>query len=449
MAGPISFSRESALAEPDPRRRAVETLLEVLPARGEGVSLRLALARTTGALADGDRGLFMDLCFGVCRNYRLHEYWLEAQLERPLRNRARPVRLAILCGLHELWFSERPPHAVVNAWPDICRKLGHRWATGLVNAVLRKAAATDAATVRAGLAPPVAWSLPDWLWEQWLRDWPEQAEDMARASATAPPMTLRFDRRRLDRTGALALLEEAGIQASAGRLSPWSLYLEKSLPVQQVPGFTDGLFSVQDEAAQLPVEQLEVPEGGRVLDACAAPGGKTGQMAEHFPEAELVALERDAERLERVRENMERLGAPATLLCGDATEPASWWDGRPFDAILLDAPCSATGILRRQPDSKWHRRASDIGELAGLQARMAGALWPLVRPGGMLVYATCATLRQENEQVVRDFLARHPQAREDTDTTGLPNATDTGVQLLPQTGAHDGFYFARLRKLRG
>ena len=437
------------MAGPDPRRHAVETLLEVLPARGEGASLRLALARATGSLADRDRGLFMDLCFGVCRNYRLLEHWLEAQLEKPLRNKARPVRLAILCGLHELWFSARPAHAVVNAWPDICRKLGHRWATGLVNAVLRKATATGAATVRTGLPPAVSWSLPDWLWEQWLWDWPEQAEDMARASATAPPMTLRFDQRRLDRAGALAMLEEAGIQATPGRLSPWSLYPERSLPVQQLPGFADGLFSVQDEAAQLPVEQLEVPEAGRILDACAAPGGKTGQIAERFPAAELVALERDEERLQRVRENLERLGAAAHMIAGDATRPEQWWDGKPFDAILLDAPCSATGILRRQPDSKWHRRASDIGELAGLQARMAGALWPLVRPGGMLVYATCATLRQENEQVVRSFLEDHEDAREDTDRTGLPGFADTGVQLFPETGAQDGFYLARLRRQRG
>ncbi len=436
------------MAGPDPRRQAVETLLEVLPARGEGASLRLALASATGSLEDRDRGLFMDLCFGVCRNFRLLEHWLEAQLDRPLRNKARPVRLAILCGLHELWFSERAPHAVVNAWPDICRKLQCPWATGLVNAVLRKATSTDATAVRAGLAPAVAWSLPDWLWKQWQQDWPEQAEDMARASATAPPMTLRFDRRRLDRAGALAMLEEAGIHATPGRLSPWSLYLEKSLPVQQLPGFADGLFSVQDEAAQLPVEQIEVPAGGRILDACAAPGGKTGQIAERFPGAELVALERDAGRLERVRENMERLDAEATLLAGDATRPEQWWDGEPFDAILLDAPCSATGILRRQPDSKWHRRASDIRELAGLQLRMVGALWPLIRPGGALVYATCSALAQENEQVVRAFLGDHPDASEDTHAPGPANAARTGVQLLPQTGGQDGFYFARLHRKR-
>lgn len=429
-----------------PRLIAVRTLMDVLPGDGHGRSLREALAHHRQPLEPAERGLLTDLCFGVCRHYRLLDHWLDQQLQKPLKASARQVRLALLCGLYELWFTERAAHAVVNAYPDLCRTLKAPWAAGLANAVLRKATRLDLATWRATLPVPIRCSLPDWLWQQWQQDWGEAATALAEASLYEPPMTLRVNRQHQDRDAALASLAAAGIAASPGTRAPFAITLAHAVPVQHLPGFDQGTLSVQDEAAQLPAELIEAPPTGRLLDACAAPGGKTGQLAERFPEASLLALDNDAHRLQRVRENLTRLGLHAEVQQGDASDPAPWWDGTPFDAILLDAPCSATGILRRQPDVKWHRRAADLPALVGLQARMLDALWPLIRPGGLLVYATCSLLDQENAAQISAFLARHGDAQDDTppDTGDVP--VTAGAQLLSGTGQHDGFYIARLRK---
>lgn len=424
----------------DVRMLAVRGLLKVLPAQGGGRSLREILAEQPVLLA-AERGLLTDLMFGVCRHYRLLDHWLGEQMDKPLKSSAHAVRLALLCGVYELWFSQRPQHAVVNAWPDVCRGLKAPWAAGLCNALMRKASRTNVEEVGRHLDVPVRCSLPDWLWQRFDQAWPEQANDIAEAALLAPPFTLRLS----DAAAEQALLDD-GLQVRRGTLAPQAAYISPARPVQMVPGFKEGWLSVQDEAAQLPVLLIEAPQGGRILDACAAPGGKTGQLAEYFPDAELVALDVDSTRLKRVRDNMERLQRSATLLGGDAAKPNKWWDGELFDAVLLDAPCSATGILRRQPDLKWHRRDSDIDSLCGLQARMLDALWPLVRPGGVLVYATCSILPQENAEQVQAFLAGHEDAREDTPVEARSVVTTHGCQLLPQADGPDGFFYARLRK---
>lgn len=422
------------------RLLAVRSLMKVLPADGGGRSLREVLAEQPVLLA-AERGLLADLLFGVCRHYRLLDHWLGQQMDKPLKSSARAVRLALLCGLHELWFSERPQHAVVNAWPDVCRALNAPWAAGLCNALLRKASKINAEQVSRHLDVPLRCSLPDWLWQRLDQAWPEQANDIAEAALLPPPFTLRLS----DPSIEAALIAD-GLEVRRGQRSPQAAYLSPPRPVQMLPGFKDGAVSVQDEAAQLPALLIELPAGGRILDACAAPGGKTGQLAEYFPDAELLALDIDGKRLKRVRDNLERLHRNATLVVGDAAEPGNWWDGQLFDAVLLDAPCSATGILRRQPDLKWHRRDSDIATLCGLQARILDAIWPLVRPGGMLVYATCSILPEENAGQVQAFLARHGDAREDTPVEARSVITSHGCQLLPVADGPDGFFYARLRK---
>ncbi|EKF74298.1 tRNA and rRNA cytosine-C5-methylase [Alcanivorax hongdengensis A-11-3] len=430
------------MATPDPRLTAVRVLNRVLPGQGDGESLREVLRDFPLEGADG--GLMRDLCFGVCRYLRPLNHWLNQQLDKPLKPSVQPLRLALLAGLYELWFSERPAHAVVNAYPDLCRKLKAGWASGLSNAILRKASRLSADQALADLPPAIRFSLPGWLWKQWQQDWPEQAEALAEASLQPPPFTLRVNRQQHHREALLAQLPEA----RPGRLTPFSLYLPPR-PVNQLPGFADGALSVQDEAAQLPAELLQCPADGRILDACAAPGGKTGQLAERFPEAQLVALELEDKRLARVAENLQRLGHQATLMQGDASQPQSWWDGTPFDAILLDAPCSATGILRRQPDVRWHRKRSDLTALADLQARMLDALWPLLKPGGMLVYATCSVLRQENDRQVEAFLARQPDAQDVTPRPEEATMVAAGWQLFPRAQGPDGFYVACLQKAWG
>ena len=426
---------------PDPRLAAVRALERVLPGEGDGASLREVLARGVPDGAAG--GLMRDLCFGVCRHLRPLNQWLNSQLDKPLKPKAQAVRLAVLCGLYELWFTERPAHAVVNAYPELCRQLKAGWASGLINALLRKADGLDPAHVFADYDPAVRYSLPGWLWRAFQQDWPEQADALARATLAPPPFTLRVNRRQHSREQALAAL---GDGARPGDLSPWSLYLSPPRPVSQLPGFESGGFSVQDEAAQLPVEHLAAPDGSRVLDACAAPGGKTGQILEAFPDVRVTALDLSARRLDRVRDALRRLGAEADLVQGDAAEPSTWWDGEPFEAILLDAPCSATGILRRQPDAKWHRRRTDLPPLVDLQARMLDALWPLLRPGGRLVYATCSVLRDENDRQVAAFLARTADAEDRTPRPSDAAPVTAGWQLLPRDNGPDGFYLACLHK---
>lgn len=428
------------------RRRAVRVLAAVLPARGGGESLRAVLARERPGLSPAEQGLMADLAFGVCRHYRLLEYWLQAHLKKPLKAGARSVELALLAGLYEVWFTDRAHHAVLNAWPEVCRALKAPWATGLCNALLRKASGQDPEAFRAELAPEIRHSMPDWLWQALQQDWPEQAEELLARGNDAPPLAVRVNRRRTSRETVAGQLEEAGFHTRAGELSPDCLYIEPARPVDQLPGFAEGLFSVQDEAAQLPVTLMDAPAEGRILDACAAPGGKTAQLAEYFPDARITALEADEGRLPRIQENLDRLALTAELIQGDAARPNTWWDGEAFDAVLVDAPCSASGILRRQPDSKWHRRAEDLGELSRLQGEILVALWPLVKPGGMLVYATCSILKTENEEQVLRFLAGHADARDDTPERAGALPSRAGCQLPPVERAQDGFFFTRLYK---
>ena len=428
------------------RRRAVRVLVAVLPARGGGESLRAVLARERPGLSPADQGLMADLAFGVCRHYRLLEYWLHAHMKKPLKAGARPVELALMAGLYEVWFTERAHHAVLNAWPEVCRALKAPWATGLCNALLRKASSQDPEAFRADLSPAIRYSVPDWLWDRLQTDWPEQAQELLARSNDAPPLAVRVNRQRTSREAVTARLEEAGFQIRPGEMSPDCLYIEPARPVDQLPGFAEGLFSVQDEAAQLPGTLMDAPADGRILDACAAPGGKTAQLAERFPQAWITALEADAERLPRIQQNLERLALAAELVHGDATRTNDWWDGEAFDAILVDAPCTASGILRRQPDSKWHRRPADLDELVRLQGEILVALWPLVKPGGVLVYATCSILKSENEEQVQHFLAGHADARDDTPERAEALPSRAGCQLPPAQGAQDGFFFARLCK---
>ncbi len=447
MAGRICSCPANALimAE-DPRQRAVGVLSAVLPARGGGESLRAVLARERPGLSPAHQGLMADLAFGVCRHYRLLEYWLREHMKKPLKPGARSVELALMAGLYEVWFTDRARHAVLNAWPDVCRALKASWAAGLCNALLRKADDQDRETYRADRAPEIRHSAPDWLWAALQSDWPSQAEELLARSNDPPPLAVRVNRASTRREAVAGRLEEAGFHTRPGELSADCLYIEPARPVHQLPGFAEGLFSVQDEAAQLPVTLLHAPTRGRILDACAAPGGKTAQLAEHFPEAWITALESDPERLPRVRENLDRLSLDATLVQGDATLADTWWDGERFDAVLIDAPCSASGILRRQPDSKWHRQAADVEALVRLQGQILVALWRLVKPGGMLVYATCSILKSENEEQIERFLAAQADARDDTPerATGLPSRV--GCQLHPAEQAQDGFFFARLAK---
>jgi 16S rRNA (cytosine967-C5)-methyltransferase len=351
------------------------------------------------------------------------------------------VHALLMIGAYQLGWTQVPPHAAVHATVAATELLRKRWARGLANAVLRRL--SEGLPRDEELPDGARYALPEWLLERLRAAWPEHWERIAEAAMARPSFTLRA----LDHAAAAALATE-GDELRRGELAANALYLKPARDVHDVPGFETGEVSVQDEGAQLAAELLGARDGDRVLDACAAPGGKTLHIAQRTPGAELVAVEADAERAQRITENMARGGRDCTLHVADATAPDTWWDGRPFDRILLDAPCSATGILRRQPDVRLLRRQDDVAKLAALQRSLLEALWPLLAADGTLLYCTCSVLPEEGPMIVRAFLDAHPEAVVSDLSTQLHRPTvlpaGPGVQLLPTADAHDGFFYARL-----
>lgn len=397
-----------------------------------------------------DRALFKAMCYGVCRTLPRLEALAERLLKTPFKARDADVQALLLLGIYQLLYLRTPAHAAVGETAGAARQLGKEWATKVLNGCLRRLTRESAALqAEVDQDPAVALLHPRWLLKALREDWPDDWRAIAEANNQPGPMALRINRRRGDREAYLARLVESGIDARLCTHSPDGLVLEKPCDVQALPGFAEGDVSVQDEAAQLAAEllgpALAPRPGGRVLDACCAPGGKTAHLLELF-DIELLALDSDAVRLARVEDTLERLGLSATLVHADATG-RDWWDGTPFDAILLDAPCSGTGVIRRHPDIKRLRRASDIAKLAELQTRLLDNLWPLLRPGGSLLYATCSVLREENDEQIRAFLERTPDVTVTTPAeVGWGRAVGAGRQLLPEPDSHDGFFYARLRK---
>lgn len=375
----------------------------------------------------------MDLSYGVLRHLGLLDNVLGRLLARPLTDPA--IRYLLLVGLYELLEGRTPAHAAVNETVTAAP----RRASGLVNAVLRNFQRRREALLQAALDDPVArWNHPAWWIARLAQEYPDAWQDILEAANQHPPMTLRVNRRRLGVQDYHRRLSERGL--SAKQTGEYALTLDKPVPVSQLPGFAEGLVSVQDLGAQYAAPLLDCRDGMRVLDACAAPGGKTAHLLE-LHDVELVALDLDAVRLERVRENLTRLGLTAQLQAADAATPDVWWDGRRYDRILLDAPCTASGVVRRHPDGRWLKRAADATLLAQRQGQLLEALWPLLRPGGKLLYATCSLFGTENREVVHDFLEHHPEAAEEP----LGLAGGRHGQLLPDSH-HDGFFYARLVK---
>ncbi len=424
------------------RAVAAQALGQVL---GEGRSLAVVLPAALERVAPRDRGLLWELCHGACRWQPELQPLLDGLLTRPLDPRESVTRALLLVGLYQLLHLRIPDHAAVAETVAAARQLRKPWAVGLTNAVLRSFSRRHA-ELRARLETieEARTAHPRWLLEWLQRDWPDDWPAIVAANNTRPPFTLRVNPRRCDRDDYRARLAAAGQQAEPVAAAPAALTLAEPVEPAALPGFADGQVSVQDAAAQLAAPLLDARPGMRVLDACAAPGGKTAHLLECIPDLDLTALDQDAARLERVRDNLTRLRLAGRLVPGDASRPADWWDGVPYDRILLDAPCSATGVIRRHPDIKLLRRETDIAALADRQRALLAALWPLLRPGGRLLYATCSVLRRENEQVVAAFLAAQPEAREQPIPADWGRALAWGRQILPGEAGMDGFYYAAL-----
>jgi 16S rRNA (cytosine967-C5)-methyltransferase len=430
----------------NPRLAAARALAAVLSGKA---SLNSSLPAQLDKVDERDRGLTQDLAFGTARWQPRLDLLAAQLLQKPFKAADADVQALLLVGLYQLFYTRIPAHAAIGETVGCADKLKKPWAKALLNAVLRRAQREGEALL-AGMErdPVVRTAHPRWLQKALKAFWPEQWEAICAANNAHPPMILRINRRHHGRDAYLALLAEAGIGASACQYSRDGIVLAEACDVHGLPGFADGWVSVQDEAAQLSADLLELAPGQRVLDACCAPGGKTCHLLEAEPGlAHMVAIDLEAKRLTRVRENLDRLKLDAELIACDARDTASWWDGKPFQRILLDAPCSATGVIRRHPDIKLTRQADDIPALAALQGELLDALWPTLEVGGMLLYATCSSLPTENTEVIDAFLARTPGARE------LDLATEAGLrqphgrQLLAQEGGHDGFYYAKLIKI--
>jgi len=422
-------------------RAAAARVIDAVLHRGR--SLKGELARTLPQLEDvRDRALVEAIAFAALRNHARYSAALDAWTPKPLGRRDDELRALLYVGLAQIDSMKLPSHAAVDATVEAVRELKRAHQSGLVNALLRRALRegvpqTDAAA---------AW--PAWLLDQLRADWPTDVGAIVEHSAQAAPTWLRVNRSKALRDAYLERLRHAGIAAAAHAALRDAVRVDDSIAVTALPGFADGAVSVQDGAAQAVADALDVPAGAHVLDACAAPGGKSAYLLERDPGVRLTAIDIDAKRLRKVRETFARLGvgADANFHVADATDPSPWWDGAPFDAVLIDAPCSATGIVRRQPDILLHRRESDLPTLVALQARMLDALWPLVKPGGVLLYATCSILKDENERQVDAFLARTVDASAGALDDRFGRVSGAGRQRLPGEDGMDGFFYARLCK---
>ena len=421
--------------------RAVERVLA-------GTALPSALASVDDDPARRGRALTQELAYGTLRHFGTLRALTAKLAAKPIADPA--VAALIAVALYQLEHTRAPAFAVVDRAVSATSLIAKPAAKTLVNALLRRFLREREALLAAVRTDPEGrWSYPRWWIARLRKDWPKQWRSMLEAGNERPPLTLRVNERATTREALLADFASAGNAARAAGV--FGIIVAPPRPLAELPRFTEGAFTVQDLAAQLAAPIVDAADGMRVLDACAAPGGKTTHLAERS-NVEITALDSDALRLQRLRDNFARLRLNlkrVRVVCGDATKPQAWWDSHTYDRILLDAPCSASGIVRRHPDVKWLRRASDIAAFAGRQREMLDALWPLLARGGKLVYATCSVFLEENDAVVAAFMRDRPDALRESIT--LPGeAAHEGGQLLPsgEAGGHnqDGFFYALLRK---
>ena len=411
----------------------------------DGQSLTAALENQLPKLYDHqDRAFVQALCYGVIRHYYSLTCTLQQLLDKPLKTKDGDIQALLLVGLYQLQHMRVKSHAAVSETVSATR---HKpWAKSLVNAILRNYL-RDAENLRCHTDRSASLNHPDWIIEALEQNWPDQSAQIMAANDQAAPMSLRVNLLQGSREDYLNRLQQLDINAQISAYSPAGIVLDQAINVEQLPGFAEGLVSVQDLAAQLAAELLDVKPGQRVLDLCAAPGGKTAAILEQQPGMQsLLAIDVDAHRLERVNDNLQRLNLQAETLAADASRPDTWAGDKQFDRILLDAPCSGFGVIRRHPDIKILRRASDIETLQGLQSKILNAAWQLLAPGGILLYATCSILKPENEQQIAKFLASHPDASELAIEANWGMARPHGRQILPGDNQMDGFYYAKLGK---
>jgi 16S rRNA (cytosine967-C5)-methyltransferase len=423
---------------------AAEAIGQVL----RGRSLSTVLPKYSQKVADNDQSLLKELCFGTLRWYPQLQAIVNHLMSKPIKDKEREIQALLACGIYQLMYMRVADHAAINETVAATVKLKRLWAKGLVNAVLRNfQRQQQQITEQLANAAEFETAHPQWLINRIQKAWPEQAREILTANNLQAPMCLRVNANHCSRDDYLKLLAEKEIQASKTEYSAVGIWLNSPRDVTELPGFEDGWVSVQDESAQLAASLLDVQPDHVVLDACCAPGGKTCHILESEPKlAALTAIDLEASRLERCKDNLQRLNLQANLIAADVGAIEEWWDNNPFDRILLDAPCSASGVIRRHPDIKLLRKDTDIDNLSKIQTELLEKVWKTLRKGSMLIYATCSVLPQENDQVVAQFLATNNDASVVKIEADWGKATDFGRQIFPSAKGGDGFYYSRLQK---
>ncbi|EJD6376794.1 MULTISPECIES: 16S rRNA (cytosine(967)-C(5))-methyltransferase RsmB [Providencia] len=404
-----------------------------------GQSLSTVLPDLQRNINDKDKALLQEICFGVLRYLPKLEWFISQLMEKPLTGKQRTLHYLIMVGIYQLLYTRIPPHAALAETVNGAVALKKPQLKGLINGVLRSFQRQQVQLEERITNNTSQYLHPSWLLKRLQTAYPDDWQSIIEANNQRPPMWLRVNSQHHTATQYLNLLEQSEITAHLHSSHPNAIRLDEPTAVSRLPGFEDGWSTVQDVSAQGCAELLEPQNGENILDLCAAPGGKTTHILELAPKANVIAVDIDELRLKRVKENLIRLKQHAVVIQGDGTQPETWAQGQQFDRILLDAPCSATGVIRRHPDIKWLRRDSDINELAQLQSQILEAIWPYLKPGGTLVYATCSIMPEENGKQIQSFLSKHNDAC-------LNDGTDAGLQILPSTNGGDGFFYARLVK---
>lgn len=411
----------------------------------EHINLDDAFARHLKQVSHEQHSFIKAASFGTCRYFHRLKFILGKFMSKPIKQKEALVECLLLSGLHECLYMQTPSHACVSENVEALMSLKKVWAKGLCNAILRKTLREPETIDKLINSNDVArYSHPQWFIDK-LAKHPDK-QHILDANNQAGPFTLRVNQQKISRAEYIQQLSDSKITANATRYSPAGIVCAQASDVTALPGFRDGWISVQDEAAQLAAVLLNAKPGERILDACAAPGGKTAHILETTSDIDLLAIDHAESRLHYIHDNLQRLGLFATVKQGDAAQPDDWWDQQPFDRILLDAPCSATGVIRRHPDIKLLRRADDIPQLAKTQAQMLRALWPLLKTGGMLLYATCSVLPEENEMQIQKFIAATPGARHEPINADWGHACNYGRQIWPGDEQMDGFFYAAIYK---
>jgi 16S rRNA (cytosine967-C5)-methyltransferase len=426
----------------NPRLAAVKALSDVFDS-GKNLTDSKALSKIRDSR---DSALARHLAYGVIRWLPALEWLAAGLLSKPVKKRERDVQRLLLLGLQQLWHDQTASHAAVNETAECARLLGKPWAVGLINAVLRRFQREREELLGKLAQSPKHHAHPQWLLNDIQNDWPGSWQAITDANNQQAPMWLRINRLEAKESKLRKDLKDAGFEVLDHPFAPDAIGIEPAAPVGKIPGFNNGWLSVQDPAAQLARDLLNPVAGDRILDACAAPGGKTAHLLESCPGIGLTVLDRQPLRVEQIHQTLERLKLTADVKTADATAVESWWNGQKFNKILLDAPCSATGVIRRHPEIKWHRSREQVGTVVSAQAELLEALWPLLENDGFLVYATCSVLKRENYLQIQEFLSKHDDATADMPAVDWGQAELIGRQILPGDAGMDGFYYAVIRK---